>query len=74
MMQQETPPELMGRVGSTNMSLIFTAQIVGLLLSGLLANRIGVRHVFGLCAILLVLLIAAGKLFMEPKPAAPSVA
>jgi MFS transporter, DHA3 family, macrolide efflux protein len=67
MIQQETPHELMGRVGSTVMSLIFTAQICGLILSGLLANRIGVRHVFGLCAIFLALLIAAGRLWMEPK-------
>jgi DHA3 family macrolide efflux protein-like MFS transporter len=58
----------MGRVGSTSMSLIFSAQILGLVLSGVLADRIGVRHVFVVCAALLVLLIAAGKLFMEPKP------
>jgi MFS family permease len=68
MMQQETPPALMGRVGSTFMSLIFTAQIAGLVLSGLIADRIGVRHVFALCAVLLALLIAAGRLWMEPKP------
>ena len=70
MIQQETPPALMGRVGSTNMSLIFGAQILGLVLSGLMAERIGVRHVFGYCAVLLVLLAAAGKLFMEPKSTA----
>jgi DHA3 family macrolide efflux protein-like MFS transporter len=68
LIQQETPPALMGRVGSTSMSLIFSAQILGLVLSGVLADRIGVRHVFVVCAALLVLLIAAGKLFMEPKP------
>lgn len=68
MIQQETPAALMGRVGSTVMSLVFTAQILGLVLSGLLANRIGVRHVFAVCAILLVALIAAGKFLMEPKP------
>jgi MFS transporter, DHA3 family, macrolide efflux protein len=67
MIQQETPPALMGRVGSTVMSLIFTAQIGGLVLSGILAERIGVRHVFALCGILLALLIAAGRLWMEPK-------
>ena len=68
MIQQETPPALMGRVGSTNMSLIFAAQILGLLLSGLLANRIGVVHVFQICAAMLVVLMAVGKFFMEPKP------
>ena len=69
MMQQETPPELMGRVGSTVMSVIFSAQILGLLLSGALAQFTGVRTVFAISAGLLVLLTAAGKLFMEPKTA-----
>ena len=34
LMQTETPPELMGRVGSAFMSLVFTAQILGLAISG----------------------------------------
>jgi MFS family permease len=66
--QQATPPELMGRVGSTFMSIVFAAQIGGLILSGLLTQHIGVRQVFALCAVLLVILIAIGKLWMEPKP------
>ena len=69
LIQAETPPALMGRVGSTVMSVVFSAQIAGLILSGLLATHLGVRHVFAVCAILLALLIAAGRLFMEPKPA-----
>jgi MFS family permease len=68
--QQATPPELMGRVGSTFMSIIFTAQISGLILSGLLTRYIGVRQVFALCAVMLVVLITVGKLWMEPKPVA----
>jgi MFS transporter, DHA3 family, macrolide efflux protein len=67
LMQQETPPELMGRVGSTFMSCVFTAQILGLLLSGALAQFTSVRNVFAICAAMLVLLTLAGKLFMEPK-------
>jgi MFS family permease len=67
LMQQETPAELMGRVGSTMMSLIFTAQIAGLVLSGQLAQWIGVRQVFAVCAGMLVVLMAVGKMFMEPK-------
>jgi MFS family permease len=66
LLQQETPPELMGRVGSTNMSLIFGAQILGLLLSGLLASSIGVQRVFACCAVMLVVFMAAGKLFIDP--------
>jgi MFS transporter, DHA3 family, macrolide efflux protein len=65
--QQATPPELMGRVGSTFMSIIFAAQISGLVLSGLLTQHIGVRQVFALCAAMLIVLIAVGKLWMEPK-------
>ena len=67
LIQQETPPALMGRVGSTAMSTIFAAQITGLLLSGLLTQHMGTRRVFALCAALLVVLIVAGRLFMEPK-------
>jgi MFS family permease len=65
--QQATPPELMGRVGSTFMSIVFGAQILGLVLSGILTQHMGVRRVFALCAVLLVVLAAAGKLWMEPK-------
>jgi DHA3 family macrolide efflux protein-like MFS transporter len=72
MIQQETPPALMGRVGSTVMSLIFTAQIGGLVLSGILAERIGVRHVFAVCGVLLAVLIVVGRLWMEPKDAPES--
>ena len=66
--QQATPPELMGRVGSTFMSIVFAAQIAGLVLSGILTQHIGVRQVFALCAVMLVVLMAVGKLWMEPKP------
>lgn len=67
LIQQETPAALMGRVGSTVMSLVFTAQILGLVLSGLLAKHIGVREVFAVCAGMLVLLVVAGKVWMEPR-------
>jgi MFS transporter, DHA3 family, macrolide efflux protein len=72
--QQATPPELMGRVGSTFMSIIFTAQISGLILSGILTQHIGVRQVFALCAVLLVILMAVGRLWMEPKTEPEAVA
>src|SRR6202012_4935721 len=65
--QEATPPELLGRVGSTFMSIIFAAQIAGLVLSGVLTEYIGVRQVFALCAGMLLVLMAVGKLWMEPK-------
>jgi MFS family permease len=66
LIQQETPPALMGRVGSTTMSAIFSAQIAGLLLSGILADHTSVRSVFAICTAMLAVLILAGKLWMEP--------
>ncbi|MGC2401469.1 MAG: MFS transporter [Acidobacteriaceae bacterium] len=66
-MQQETPPALLGRVGSASLSAIFMSQIAGLVLSGVLAHYIGVRSVFAVCAALLALLIAAGYVWMRPK-------
>lgn len=72
LIQQETPHELMGRVGSTVMSVIFTAQIAGLLLSGVLAQFTSVRRVFALSTAMLLTLVFAGKVWMEPKPHAPA--
>jgi hypothetical protein len=57
----------MGRVGSTLMSAIFSAQIGGLVLSGVLAEHTSVRRVFALCTVMLAVLMVAGKLWMEPK-------
>jgi MFS family permease len=67
MIQEETPQAMLGRVGSTVMSLIFTAQILGLVLSGILANYTSVRGIFALCTAMLVVLVVAGKLWMEPE-------
>jgi DHA3 family macrolide efflux protein-like MFS transporter len=67
LVQQVTPPELIGRVGATFMSIVFTAQVSGLVLSGILAQHLGVRQVFALCAGMLVLLVVGGKIWMEPK-------
>jgi MFS family permease len=71
LIQQETPHELMGRVGSTNMSVIFGAQIAGLLLSGVLAEHTSVRRVFLLSTGMLAALMLAGKLWMEPQKHPP---
>ena len=65
LMQQETPAALMGRISSTTMSVVFFAQLVGLVLSGLLAQTFGVRAVFFFCAGLAWVLTAAGKLLLS---------
>ena len=65
LIQRETPHDMLGRVGSTNASVIFLGQILGLAISGILAERLGVRTVFFLCAALSVALSAGGRLFLR---------
>ena len=65
LLQRETPREMIARVSSTNISVAFMAQILGLLLSGYLADELGVLLVFILCAGLAGVLAAAGKLFLH---------
>ncbi len=64
LMQRETPHSLMGRISSTTMSVVFFAQLMGLVLSGVLAQAFGIRAVFLLCAALAWILTGAGKLLL----------
>src|SRR5689334_19128024 len=70
--QQETPPALMGRVSSTFMSLVAVAQVLGLLLSGFLAQRLGIRALFLTCAGVLALASGAGYVWMRGRIEGPA--
>ena len=65
--QQETPHEMMGRVSSSFMSLIALAQVLGLLLSGYLAQILGIRKLFLASALVLALLAAGGYLVVREQ-------
>jgi predicted MFS family arabinose efflux permease len=65
LMQRETPHDMLGRVASTQISVVFLAQIVGLVLSGTLAELFGVRAVFFLCTALALALVLAGRMFLR---------
>lgn len=65
LLQRETPHQLMGRISSTVMSVVFFAQLLGLTLSGVLAQVLGVRAVFFLCAALAWVLTGAGKMLLN---------
>src|SRR5262249_2094108 len=69
LLQRETPHDMIGRVSSTNISVAFCAQIIGLVLSGYLADHLGVRLVFVLCAGLAAAMAAGGRAFL-PVPTA----
>ena len=65
--QQETPPALMGRVSSTFMSLVSVAQVLGLLLSGYLAQALGTRALFLACGTALAVIAIAGHVWMRGR-------
>lgn len=67
LIQRETPHDMLGRVGSTNASIVFLGQILGLVLSGVLAEALGVRTVFFLCAALALALVGVGRLFLRAR-------
>jgi MFS family permease len=74
MSQQETPPAMVGRVTSSFMSLISLAQVLGLLLSGLLAQGLGIRRLFLSSAGALALIAGAGYLMVKDQPAPATTA
>ena len=65
--QQETPPTMVGRVSSSFMSLIAISQVLGLLLSGFLAQQLGIRQLFLACAGLLALIAVSGYLWIRER-------
>ncbi|ABF41644.1 major facilitator superfamily (MFS) transporter [Candidatus Koribacter versatilis Ellin345] len=67
MSQQETPPQMVGRVSSTFMSMISIAQVFGLLLSGSAAQRLGMQRLFAVCSAVLVVIAAAGWMFLRSR-------
>src|SRR5262249_33963550 len=71
MSQRETPPQMVGRVTSTFMSLLSFAQIFGLLLSGVLAQKLGIRPLFVASAGFLALIAGAGYWMIRSRPQTP---
>jgi DHA3 family macrolide efflux protein-like MFS transporter len=67
--QKETPHEMMGRVSSSLMSLISLAQALGLLVSGYLAQRLGIRQLFISCAAALGAIAVIGYLWVRERRA-----
>jgi MFS transporter, DHA3 family, macrolide efflux protein len=74
MSQQETPPAMVGRVSSTFMSLISMSQVLGLILSGYLAQILGIRTLFMVSAGFVALIAAGGYLWLRGRPDPSAVA
>ena len=69
LIQQETAPAMLGRVSSTMSSVVFLGQVLGLVMSGLLAERLGIRAVFFLCSGIAGALVVGGKLLLRARSA-----
>jgi DHA3 family macrolide efflux protein-like MFS transporter len=65
LLQEESPQALLGRVSSTAMSLMTTAQLAAFLIAGTLAAWIGVRNLYYLVAATLILIAVIGYGFKK---------
>ena len=71
LIQQETPPEMLGRVSSSYMSVFSLAQTFGLLLSGHLAVWFGIPAVFLMSAVALAVIATIGLIQHKPADLSP---
>jgi DHA3 family macrolide efflux protein-like MFS transporter len=71
LLQEETPPKLLGRVGGSMMSVMMTSQVIGLSIAGPASGLIGIRNLYFASAALLVLVAAAGHLKLRNHIAPP---
>jgi MFS family permease len=68
LMQGQTPMEMIGRVSASFMAVLSLAQLIGLVISGSLAQALGIRNLFFASAALLFVITAFGY-FRLPQPA-----
>ncbi len=68
LIQAETPMEMVGRVSSSVWSLMSVAQVIGLIFSGSLAERLGIVKLFYLSAAMLVIIGVVGYFRLLAKP------
>jgi len=71
LLQQETPPEMLGRVSSSLMSLLAVSQVVAMFVAGPVAERAGIRNLyFGSAAMLVTIGLVGFAQLRKPKAAA----
>jgi len=60
LLQEESPSDILGRVSSTSMSLMTAAQLASFLIGGAVASWIGIRNLYYLVALALILIAIVG--------------
>lgn len=74
LMQGQTPIEFVGRVSSSFMAVLSISQLVGLVISGSLAQTLGIRTLFFASAALLFLITVFGYFRLPEQPTVAAVA
>ncbi|PYP90215.1 MAG: hypothetical protein DMF61_00465 [Blastocatellia bacterium AA13] len=62
-LQEDTPSELLGRVSSTAFSLISATQVIAFMLSGTVANAMGIKFVYYIIAIIFLMIGVLGFIY-----------
>ncbi len=65
--QQETPITMVGRVSSSVMSVLTFSQVVGLMISGTIAQAIGIQNLFLASAAMLAAVAGFGYLRLQSR-------
>jgi MFS family permease len=65
LLQQETPPEMLGRVISSLMSLLAVAQVLAMLFAGPVAQAAGIRNLYFGSAVMLMGIAAIGYAWLR---------
>ena len=65
LMQEETPPQMLGRVGGSLVSVMMASSVAALALAGPIAQGIGIRNLYFASAVFLVLIAVTGHYKLE---------
>jgi DHA3 family macrolide efflux protein-like MFS transporter len=65
LVQEETPPGMLGRVSSASAALVTVAQILSFLLAGIIASWIGIRSLYWLVALALMAIGITGYVYAK---------
>jgi MFS transporter, DHA3 family, macrolide efflux protein len=67
LMQEDTPPQMLGRVSSASISLMTVSQLFSFLVAGTVADWIGIRNLYYVVALILALTALMGFIFANHR-------
>lgn len=70
LLQEHTPPNMLGRVSGSMMSMMFSSQVLAMLAAGTLATSFGIPNVYFGSAALLFVIAGSGCYYLSRQSAA----